>query len=45
MVLQFARGGLAAVPAGLALSRRLLANQGPMGAVGFLSGPGRRVAR
>jgi hypothetical protein len=38
MVIQFARSGLAAVPAGLALSRRLLANQGPGGTVGFLSG-------
>ena len=38
MVMQFARSGLAAVPAGLALSRGLLANQGPMGTAGFLSG-------
>ena len=47
MVLQFARGGLAAVPAGLALSRRLLANQGPMGAVAFsrASGASGRAVR
>jgi hypothetical protein len=38
MVMQFARSGLAAVPAGLSLSRGLLANQGPGGTVGFLSG-------
>jgi len=38
MVMQFAKSGLAAVPAGLSLSRGLLANQGPGGTVGFLSG-------
>jgi hypothetical protein len=38
MAKQFARSGLAAVPAGLALSRGLLANQGPVGTAGFLSG-------
>jgi hypothetical protein len=38
MVLQFARGGVAAIPAGAALSRNLLRNQGLGGAVGFLSG-------
>jgi hypothetical protein len=38
MVKQFARSGLAAVPVGLALSRGLLANQGPVGTAGFLSG-------
>jgi hypothetical protein len=38
MVKQFALSGLAAVPAGVALSRGLLANQRPGGAVGFLSG-------
>ncbi|WP_029114096.1 ketosteroid isomerase family protein [Mycobacterium sp. URHB0044] len=38
MVMQFARGGPAAVPAGLSLSRALLANQGAGGTVGFVSG-------
>jgi hypothetical protein len=38
MVALFARSGLGAVPAGLALSRGLLRNQGPSGAIGFLSG-------
>ncbi len=38
MVVQFARGGPAAVPAGLSLSRALLANQGAGGTVGFVSG-------
>ena len=38
MVMQFARAGLAAVPAGLALSRGLLVNQRIAGTLGFLSG-------
>jgi hypothetical protein len=38
MLIQFARAGFAAVPAGLALSRGLLSNQGPGGTVGFVSG-------
>jgi hypothetical protein len=38
MVVQFAKGGLAAVPAGLALSRGLLVNQRVGGTLGFLSG-------
>ncbi|ULE32482.1 nuclear transport factor 2 family protein [Mycobacterium sp. IDR2000157661] len=38
MVGQFARSGARAVPAGLQLTRDLLVNQGPAGAVGFLSG-------
>jgi len=38
MVLQFARAGRAVVPAGMSLSRALLANQGLSGTVGFLSG-------
>ncbi|WP_319450518.1 MULTISPECIES: ketosteroid isomerase family protein [unclassified Mycobacterium] len=38
MVLQFARGGRAVVPAGMSLSRALLANQGIGGTIGFLSG-------
>lgn len=38
MVLQFARSGLGAVPAGLGLAAGLLRNQGPLGAVGFASG-------
>jgi len=38
MVAQFARGGLAVVPAGLALSRGLLVNQRVGGTLGFLSG-------
>lgn len=38
MVVQFAKGGLAAVPAGLALSRGLLVNQRIGGTLGFLSG-------
>lgn len=38
MVLQFAKSGLAALPAGVALGRGLLRNQGLGGAVGFLSG-------
>lgn len=49
MVGQFARAGVAAVPAGLQLARALLHNQGPTGAVGFAEGfrgagrPGRRL--
>jgi SnoaL-like domain len=38
MVVQFGRSGPAAVPAGLALTRALLANQGASGTAGFLSG-------
>lgn len=38
MVGQFARGGLAAVPAGLSLGRSMLSNQGPAGMLGFLGG-------
>lgn len=38
MVMQFAKGGLAAVPAGLSLSRGLLGNQRLGGTLGFLSG-------
>jgi SnoaL-like domain len=38
MVLLFAKSGLAAIPAGAALSRGLLNNQGLTGTVGFLSG-------
>jgi hypothetical protein len=38
MMGQFALGGLAAVPAGLSLSRGLLRNQGAAGTVGFMSG-------
>lgn len=38
MVMQFGRGGRAAVPAGLALTRALLTNQGVSGTAGFLSG-------
>ena len=38
MVIQFARGGLAAVPAGLALSRGLLVNQRIAGTLGFMAG-------
>jgi Nuclear transport factor 2 (NTF2) domain len=38
MVLQFARGGRAVVPAGISLTRALLGNQGVSGTVGFLSG-------
>jgi hypothetical protein len=38
MVVQFARAGLAAVPAGLSLSRGLLMNQRLGGTVGFMSG-------
>jgi hypothetical protein len=48
MVLQFAKSGLAAIPAGVALSRGLLRNQGLGGTVGFLSGfrgAGRRGRR
>ena len=44
MVLQFLRYGPAAAPAGVALARALLANQGVGGAAGFLRGfvrPGR----
>lgn len=40
MISTFARSGAAALPAGLALSRGLLANQGVPGAMGFLSGLG-----
>ncbi|MFY1621166.1 ketosteroid isomerase family protein [Micromonospora sp. WMMD736] len=48
MVRQFARSGLASVPVGLRLTRALLRNQGPGGAVGFLGGlwgPGARARR
>jgi SnoaL-like domain len=38
MMWQFARTGVAAVPAGLALARGLLSNQGLTGAAGFLRG-------
>lgn len=38
MALQFARGGLPAVPAGLRLTCGLLRNQGPAGALGFAAG-------
>lgn len=38
MMWQFARTGVAAVPAGLALTRALLSNQGLSGTAGFLSG-------
>ncbi|WP_395311349.1 ketosteroid isomerase family protein [Mycobacterium sp. AMU20-3851] len=38
MAWQFARNGPAAVPASLQLTRALLANQGPAGAAGFMSG-------
>lgn len=38
MVVQFARAGLGAVPAGLGLAGGLLRNQGPLGAVGFAAG-------
>jgi hypothetical protein len=38
MVLQFARGGRAVIPAGISLSRALLVNQGLSGTIGFLSG-------
>ena len=38
MVLQFARGGRAVVPAGMSLTRALLGNQGISGTAGFLSG-------
>lgn len=38
MVAQFARRGLAAVPAGMALGRSMLTNQGVTGALGFLGG-------
>src|SRR6202011_2277466 len=38
MVGQFLRGGVRAVPAGVALSRLLLTNQGLTGTLGFLSG-------
>jgi hypothetical protein len=40
MVWQFVRNGPPAIPAGLALARALLRNQGPTGAAGFLSGFG-----
>jgi hypothetical protein len=40
MVVQFARSGVGALPAGLALSRALLRNQGLAGTAGFLSGFG-----
>ena len=40
MVGQFLRGGVRAVPAGVALSRLLLTNQGLTGTLGFLSGFG-----
>jgi hypothetical protein len=48
MIGQFARNGTGAVPAGLGLTGALLRNQGPGGAVGFLSGMhtgGRRAKR
>jgi hypothetical protein len=48
MIGQFARNGTNAVPAGLGLTSALLRNQGPGGAVGFLSGMrtgGRRAKR
>ncbi|MGH3639068.1 MAG: ketosteroid isomerase family protein [Mycobacterium sp.] len=38
MVWQFARSGVGAVPAGVRLLRALLANQGPSGTGGFLTG-------
>jgi hypothetical protein len=38
MVLQFARGGRAVLPAGTSLARALLVNQGLSGTIGFLSG-------
>ncbi len=38
MAWQFARNGPAAVPASVQLARAMLANQGPAGAVGFMSG-------
>jgi hypothetical protein len=38
MVLEFTRGGRAAIPAGLALGRALLGNQGIRGTAGFLTG-------
>lgn len=37
MIGQFARGGLGALPAGLALGRNMFANQGLSGSLGFLS--------
>jgi hypothetical protein len=48
MLIGFLRAGLAAVPAGLRLSRALLRNQGPTGAIGFAEGfrgAGRRGRR
>ncbi|BBY30051.1 nuclear transport factor 2 family protein [Mycolicibacterium sediminis] len=45
MVLEFARGGPAALPVGLALTRSLLANQGLAGAAGFAGGFRRVGAR
>lgn len=38
MALQFLRHGVRSVPAGLQLSKGLLTNQGPLGALGFLAG-------
>lgn len=38
MIGQFARGGLAAVPAGISLGRTMFANQGLAGSLGFVSG-------
>ncbi|GAC1398872.1 MAG: nuclear transport factor 2 family protein [Mycobacterium sp.] len=38
MVLQFLRGGVRAIPAGLQLSRLLIRNQGLVGTLGFLGG-------
>ena len=38
MMGQFARGGLAAVPAGIALGRTMFTNQGLSGSLGFLGG-------
>ena len=45
MARQFARNGVRAVPAGLALSRALVRNQGPAGTAGFLSGFGGATTR
>lgn len=38
MVGQFLRGGVSAVPAGISLTRAMLANQGLSGSLGFISG-------
>jgi hypothetical protein len=48
MVGQFLKGGFAGVPAGLALSKSLLVNQGAVGVLGYLGGlrgPGARGKR